>query len=88
MAHVHMKLPVGLAAGGKWRLECEGATVAAALADCIEQEPRLRARIFRDNGSPWVGIFLNGRNIRQLAGLDSPLADGDELFILPPIAGG
>jgi molybdopterin converting factor small subunit len=69
-------------------LECAGATVGEALADCLEKEPRLRSRIFREDGSLWVGVFLNGRNVRQKGGLDSPLADGDELRILPPIAGG
>jgi len=89
VASVFVKLPVGLAGpGGPVRLECAGATVGEALADCLEKEPRLRSRIFREDGSLWVGVFLNGRNVRQKEGLDSPLADGDELRILPPIAGG
>ena len=67
---------------------CEGATVADALADCVAKEPRLRDRIYRADGSVWVGIFLNGKNIRQAGGLESPLSDGDEIRILPPIAGG
>jgi len=89
MARVFIKLPVGIAgASGPSRLDCQGATVGEALSDCIRREPRLRARIFRDDDSLWVGVFLNGRNIRQIEGLDSPVADGDELRILPPIAGG
>ncbi len=89
MARVSIRLPVGIAgpAGGS-RLGCEGATVGEALADCITREPRLRTRIFRDDGSLWVGVFLNGKNVRQGQGLDTPLADGDEIRILPPIAGG
>lgn len=89
MARVYVKLPVGLALpGSQARLECEGGTVGEALADCLDKEPRLRSRIFREDGALWVGVFLNGRNIRQNHGLDSLLADGDELRILPPIAGG
>lgn len=89
MARVSIKLPVGIAGpGGDTHLGCEGATVREALADCITREPRLRTRIFREDGSLWVGVFLNGKNVRQGQGLDTPLSDGDELRILPPIAGG
>jgi MoaD family protein len=89
MARVSIRLPVGIAGpGDRAHLGCEGATVGEALADCIAREPRLRTRIFRDDGSLWVGVFLNGRNVRQGQGLDTPLSDGDEIRILPPIAGG
>jgi len=89
VARIFLKLPVGIAGpNGRSRLECEGTTVAEALSDCLETEPRLRSRIFRDDGSLWAGVFLNGKNIRQKDGLDTPLADGDELRVLPPIAGG
>jgi sulfur-carrier protein len=69
-------------------MECEGLTVADALADCVARQPRLKSRIFRDDGSVWVGIFVNGRNIRQGDGLETPLSDGDEIRLLPPIGGG
>ena len=36
----------------------------------------------------WVGVFLNGKNIRALQGLDTPLNDGDKMNIVPPISGG
>jgi sulfur-carrier protein len=89
MVRASIRLPVSLAgATGGTRMECEGATVAEALTDCVAKEPRLRDRIYRPDGSVWVGVFLNGKNIRQAGGLDSPLSDGDEIRILPPIAGG
>ena len=69
-------------------MECEGTDVREALADCVAREPRLKTRIFREDGSIWVGVFLNGRNIRQAGGLDSLLSDGDQIRLLPPIAGG
>jgi sulfur-carrier protein len=84
-----VRLPVGLVApGGQATLECEGETVGEALADCVAKEPRLKTRIFRDNGDLWVGIFLNGRNIRQGDGLQTRISEDDEIRILPPIAGG
>jgi molybdopterin converting factor small subunit len=48
----------------------------------------LKPRIFREDGSVWVGVFVNGRNVRQGEGLATPLKDGDEIRLLPPIAGG
>lgn len=74
--------------GAPARMECEGSTVAEVLADCVAKEPRLRARIFREDGSVWTGVFVNGRNVRQGGGLSSPVEDGDEIRLLPPIAGG
>lgn len=89
MAHASIRLPVGIAGpGGNTRMDCEGATVAEALADCAAREPRLRTRIFREDGTVWVGVFLNGKNIRQAGGFDAALSDGDEIRVLPPIAGG
>jgi molybdopterin converting factor small subunit len=89
VARASIRLPVGIAGpDGPSSLQCEGATVQEALADCVAKEPRLRTRIFREDGTVWVGVFLNGRHIRQTGGLASPLKEGDEIRILPPIAGG
>lgn len=89
MARALMRLPVGIAgAEGPAAMECAGRTIGEALADCVAREPRLKSRIFREDGAVWVGIFVNGRNIRQGEGLDTPLADGDEIRLLPPVGGG
>ena len=89
MARASMRLPVGIAGlDGPSSLQCEGATVQEALADCVAKEPRLRSRIFKEDGTVWVGVFLNGKHIRQTGGVASPLSDGDEIRIMPPISGG
>ncbi len=89
MAKALIRLPVGIAgAHGPTSMECQGATVAEALADCVARQPRLKTRIFREDGSVWVGVFVNGRNARQAGGLAAALDDGDEIRLLPPIAGG
>jgi MoaD family protein len=89
VARARIKLPVGLVGtDGPRELECDGATVGAALQDCVAKDPRLKPRIFREDGGVWVGIFVNGRNIRSIDGMDTALRDGDEIRLMPPIAGG
>lgn len=79
------RLPVGVVLSGvPAAMECEGATVAEALADCIAKEPRLKNRIFRRDGATWVGVIVNGRNVTAQTGLVTALEDGDEIRMLPP----
>jgi sulfur-carrier protein len=88
LASVRLRLPVGITgSSGPSYLECEGATVGDALKDCVSREPRLHSRIYH-NGEVWVGIFVNGRNVREGLGLQTPLNDGDEIRLLPPVSGG
>jgi molybdopterin converting factor small subunit len=89
VAKAYVKLPVGMTtAGGDPQIECRAATVAEALDLAVAADPRLRPRIFRDDGRMWAGVFLNARNINALDGLETPLKDGDMLSVVPPISGG
>ena len=89
MARAVIKLPVGLVyPEGQREMECQGATVGEVIEDCLTREPRLRPRVFREDGKLWVGIFLNNRNVRQMQGLETAVKDGDLLTLMPPIAGG
>ena len=88
MAKVRVKLPLGVTHPDPQKeLECEGATVEAALQAAIDAEPRLQTRLYRD-GKLCVGVFVNNRNIAALGGLAAPLSDDDVIRVLPPIAGG
>lgn len=89
MASVVVKLPVGMTTGdGRAEIECDAATVGEALEKAIVVEPRMRPRIFRDDGRMYAGVFLNGRNINAREGTDTPLDDGDKLAVVPPLSGG
>jgi len=89
MATVTVKLPAGMTtADGRREIECHAATVAEALEQAIAVEPRLRPRIFRDDGRIWAGVFLNGRSINAREGVDTALEDGDSMRVVPPISGG
>jgi sulfur-carrier protein len=88
---VRVKIPTQLraAAGGAAEAEVEGATVGEALAALYDRFGELEERI-SDNGSlrRFVNVYLSGEDIRFLEGLDTPIRDGDEVTILPAVAGG
>jgi molybdopterin synthase sulfur carrier subunit len=89
---VTVKLPTQLrpAAGNATEAHVEGGTVGEALQSLYEQHGELRDRIADDGGGlrRFVNVYIGGEDIRFLAGLETPVKDGDELTILPAVAGG
>jgi MoaD family protein len=86
-----VKLPTQLreAAGGATSASVEGATVGEALASLYAQHGELRERMSDGEGlRRFVNVYVAGEDIRFLDGLDTPLSDGDELTVLPAVAGG
>ena len=88
---VTIKLPTQLreAAGNQTEAQVDGATVGEALDSLYIQHGELRQRIADDGGGlrRFVNVYLGGEDIRFLEGLDTPVSDGDELTILPAVAG-
>jgi len=74
---------------GKTTVEAQGSTVQALLADLGAKYPALTSRLF-DNGQlrRFINLFLNNEDIRYLSNLETPVKDGDELAIIPAVAGG
>ncbi len=68
----------------------DGATVVAVLDALDAVHPRAGWRIRDEQGLPrrHVNVFVGERNIRDLAGLDTPAAAGGEVTILPAVSGG
>ncbi len=92
---VTVKLPTVLRpfAGGVERVEIEVAMSrpsARSFAALEAEHPALRRRLTDEQGAlrRHVNVYLGNDNIRDLDGLDTKLADGDELLILPSVAGG
>jgi molybdopterin converting factor small subunit len=77
-------------AGGQKRVTVRGATVREALLDLGRRYPALgRTWLAADGGvNPALAVHLNGRDLALPSGLDTPVHVGDELALLPVVAGG
>lgn len=77
-------------AHGAAEAEVEATDVAGALAALDERFPGFAARILDGRGGvrPSIAVFRNGADVRFADGLATPLGDGDEVAIVPMIAGG
>jgi MoaD family protein len=88
---VNVKIPTQLRAAtdGESTAEVSGATVGEVLDALYERYGELRSRIAEDGGlRRFVNVYVGGEDIRFLEGLDTPVSDGDEVTILPAVAGG
>jgi len=90
MSQVRIPTPLRKYTGGAEAVEASGATVGALLGDLDTRYPGIRDRICDDAGQVrrFVNVFVNGEDIRFLENLDTPVDAGDELSIVPAIAGG
>ena len=88
---VTVKIPAQLRSvtDGEGEIEVDGATVGEALDAVFHQHDDLRERITEDGGlRRFVNVYVSGEDIRFQDGLDTQLEDGDEVTILPAVAGG
>ena len=77
-------------AEGRRTLEAEGNTVGDVVADVARRFPALGTRLRDDRGEPYqfVTFYLNDEDIRLSGAFAKPVCDGDELTIVPAVAGG
>jgi MoaD family protein len=88
---VTVKIPSQLRAAtdGEGEIEVEGSTVGEALDEVFEQHDGLRERITQDGDlRRFVNVYVSGEDIRFRDGLQTPVSEGDEVTILPAVAGG
>jgi len=74
---------------GAKRVEAEGSTLADLITDLDARHPGLGDRLL-DAGAlrRFVNVYKNDEDVRFLGGLETPLADGDAVTVLPAVAGG
>ncbi len=90
MATVRIPNPLRLLTNNQDEVQAEGATVAEVLADLERRYPGIRMRVLDAKGGVlrYVNIFHNDEDIRFLNELQTKVAAGDRLAIVPAIAGG
>jgi len=71
-------------------VSAEGVTVADILDNLEKQFGGIKERICEESGAPrrFINIYLNEEDIRFLEGENTPVKDGDDISIIPAIAGG
>ncbi len=90
MATVRIPTSLRKLTQGKEEVSAAGATVGEVIADLEKRYPGLKERICDDSGAlrRFVNVFVRDEDIRFQQNLDTPVKDGDELSIVPAIAGG
>jgi sulfur-carrier protein len=74
---------------GAKAVEGSGATLAELIDDLEARHPGLRERLVERGGlRRFVNVYLNDEDVRFLGGLETPVAEGDAVTVLPAVAGG
>ena len=89
---VKVNIPAVLrsAVGGSKSVEGESGQLREVLAGLGERYPALKEQVFGPDGGlhKFVNVYINDEDVRYLEGLDTKVADGDTVAILPAVAGG
>jgi sulfur-carrier protein len=90
MIKVRIPTPLRPMTGGKSEVEIAGNTVSEIIDNLGSAHPGIKERVYDDQGEVrrFINIYVNEEDIRFLTGKDTPLKDGDEVSIIPAIAGG
>ena len=87
---IRIPTPLQRLTSGQSEVACEGATVTELLSDLEKRHPGIKERICDEEGKlrRFVNVFVNEEDIRFLKGDQTSVKDGDEVSIIPAIAGG
>ena len=92
MSGVLIRIPTPLrrVTNGQDKLEVDASTLGALIDHLEVQYPGFKERLVDEAGELryFVNIYLNGEDVRFLQGMDTTTATGDEISIVPAVAGG
>ena len=90
LVQVNLTSVIQKTVGGQRALTAEGGTVAELIDDIERRYPGFRSQLVDDGGQlhRFVNVYLNDEDVRFLQGAETALSEGDEVSILPALAGG
>ncbi len=90
MSKIHIPTPLRQYAGKQAAVDVSGATVGEAMNALVAQHPDLRKHLYTEEGKlrAFVNLYVNDEDIRYLQKEGTALKDGDQISIVPSIAGG
>ncbi len=87
---VRIPTPLRELTKGERTVEVEGSSLAECIAALERRYPGMKARLVDDGGSlkHYVIAYVNGEDVRFLKGMSTTVKSGDEVSIVPAVAGG
>jgi molybdopterin converting factor small subunit len=76
--------------GGERSVAAEGTTLRELILNVDQRHPGFAGQLMETSGEqrPFVNLYVNDEDVRYLKGLETPVAEGDVISILPAVAGG
>ena len=90
MANVRVPAMMRPTVGGERVVAAEGTTLRELISNVDSRHPGFAGQLLESDGAQrrFVNIYLNDEDVRYLKGLETPVAEGDVVSILPAVAGG
>ena len=87
---VRIPTPLRRLTNGQDKVDVEGDSLGGVIDAMNEQYPGIRERICDDEGQlrNFVNVYVNGEDVRFLQGMETPMSAGDEVSVVPAVAGG
>ena len=88
---VEVRIPTILRSytGEQKAVTARGATLAAVIDDLDANHPGIKERLIENSGlRRFVNVYVNDEDVRFIGGLEAEISDGDQVVVLPAVAGG
>ena len=78
------------AMGGQTTIAVEGSTIGEVLDQITSEYPAIKGQLVNEDGSlhRFLNVYVNDDDVRYLGGVNAPVANDDEITLLPAVAGG